>query len=335
MDLSCSRAERTGKMTVPRQITLSEAAEIIKSGSMLTFSGFTIWRRPCSLVFELIRQKKRGLHLIEVNSGPHSEFLIGAGCVAVWESSWIGHDIYGKYGANLSRKIKNKEIIYEDYTHAEMGFRFLAASAGMPFLPTQTSLGTDIHNPDFDMLGRAGLRDGSNPRIARKKYETVEDPFFEGGRQVLVPAAKPDIAVLSVQQAGTEGTVRIEGQYFSDPEIARAANTTIVLAEEIVPEEYLRAAPRLNTIPGLVVDYVVECPWGAHPTGVSGLYDADGDFIRNFYMQTRTQEGFDEFAREWIYGLDHARYLEKLGTGRLLALRANRATGFSRRVRRG
>ncbi len=196
-----------------KRITLSEAAEIIKDGTMLTFSGFTIWRRPCALIFELIRQKRRDLHLVEVNSGPHSEFLIGAGCVKIWESCWIGHELYGKYGANLSRKVKNKEIIFEDYSHAEMGFRFLAASAGMPFIATQTSLGTDIHNPEYDMLRRAGLRNGKNPKIARKKYETMQDPFYGDGLQILLPAAKVDVAVLSVQQVGEEGTVRIGGQF--------------------------------------------------------------------------------------------------------------------------
>ncbi len=320
-------------MSDTEQISLQDAADIVKNGATITFSGFTIWRRPCALVFELIRKKKRGLHLIEINSGPHSEFLIGAGCVAVLESSWIGHEAYGKFGANFSRKLKNKELICEDYSHFEMGFRFLAGSAGMPYIPTQTAMGTDLHNPEYDMLGRAGLRNGKNPKIPLKKYELGKDPFFKGGQHILVPAARVDVAVLAVQQAGAEGTLRIEGQFFSDPEIARAADITIVLAEEIVPEEYLRREPRLNTIPDFAVDYIVECPYGAHPTGMSGFYEADGDFIRNFYMQTRTQEGFDEFAREWIFSSSHNRYLEKLGTARLINLKANRALNFSRKGR--
>lgn len=322
-------------MSDSKVIRLQEAVEIVRDGTIVTFSGFTIWRRPSAFVFELIRRGRRDLHLLEVNSGPHSEFLIGAGCVAIWESSWVGHEIYGKFGANLSRKILNREIIYEDYSHAEMAFRFLAASAGMPFLPSQTAFGTDIHNPEYDMLGRNGLRDGKNPKISRKKYEEVQDPFFGDGTQVLVPAAKVDVAVLAVQMAGTDGTVRIEGQFFTDPEIARAADITIVLAEEVVPEEYLRREPRLNTIADLVVDYVVECPYAAHPTGMAGFYDPDGDFIRNFYMQTRTQEGFDEFAREWIHGLTHEAYLERLGASRLIGLGANHAVGSIRSIRKG
>ena len=283
-------------MSKSKRITVQQAAEIIKDGSSLTFSGFTIWRRPFAVVFELIRQQRRNLHLIEVNGGPQTEFLVGAGCVDIGESCWVGHELYGKYGANLSRKVAEKQILVEDYSHAEMMFRFAAAAAGAPYAVTQTSLGTDIHNPAYDTLGQAGRRDGK--RIAKHKYLFTEDPFFDGGQLVQVPAVKIDVALLCVQQVGEEGTVRVSGQYYSDPEAARAADITIAVAEEIVPEEYLRRHADQNTIPSFEVDYIVECPFGAHPTGMFGRYDVDGAFLKNFYNGTRTQEGFDAFAQE-------------------------------------
>ncbi|RNC68716.1 MAG: acyl CoA--acetate/3-ketoacid CoA transferase subunit alpha [Desulfuromonadales bacterium] len=320
-------------MATSKRITLQQAAEIIKDGSSLTFSGFTIWRRPFAVVYELIRQRRKGLHLIEVNGGPQTEFLVGAGCVDIWESCWVGHELYGKYGANLSRKVGNKEMIVEDYSHAEMMFRFAAGAAGAPYAVTQTSLGTDIHNPDYDMLGKAGKRDGN--RIPQHKYVFTEDPFYGAGSQVLVPAAKVDIAVMCVQQVGEEGTVRVNGQYYSDPEAARAADITIVMAEEIVPEEYLRRNADQNTIPSFEVDYILECPFGAHPTGMFGRHDVDGAFLKDFYGRTRTQDGFDDFAREWIHGHDHMSYLEKLGWSRMLGLKANTALNYSPRTGKG
>jgi glutaconate CoA-transferase, subunit A len=318
-----------------KRIALQEAAALIRDGSTLTFSGFTIWRRPMALIYELIRQKRRELHLIEVNGGPQTEFLVGAGCVAIWESCWVGHELYGKYGANLSRKVGEKKIIVEDYSHAEMTFRMAAAAAGMPFAVSQSSLGTDLHNPEYDMLGRAGMRDGGNPHVARSKYLFVDDPFFDGGQYVLTPAPKIDVAVLSVQQVGEGGTVRVQGQYYTDPEVARAAKITIAVAEEIVPEEYLRRNSDTNTIPCFEVDYIVECPWNAHPTGMFGRYDVDGDFLRDFYQRTRTQEGFDAWAKEWVFGLDHHAYLDKLGWPRTLRLKANTALNYSTSVKRG
>jgi len=320
-------------MSNSKRITLQQAAEVVKNGSSLTFSGFTIWRRPMAIVFELIRQHRKNLHLIEVNGGSHTEFLVGAGCVDIWESCWVGHELYVKYGANLSRKVADKQIIVEDYSHAEMMFRFAVAANGSPYTVSQTSLGTDLHNPEYDMLGRAGLRDGK--RIAKHKYQFTEDPFFGAGSQVLIPAAKVDIAVMCVQQVGEEGTVRVNGQYYSDPEVARAADITIVMAEEIVPEEYLRRNADINTIPSFEVDYILECPFGGHPTGMFGRYDVDGYFLKDFYNMTRTQEGFDDFAREWIHGLDHYAYLEKLGWPRMMKLKANTALNYSPRVSEG
>ena len=320
-------------MSSSKRITLQQAAEIVRNGSSLTFSGFTIWRRPFALVYELIRQQRRNLHLIEVNGGPQTEFLVGAGCVDIWESCWVGHELYGKYGANLSRKVGGKEIIVEDYSHAEMMFRFAAAASGSAYAVSQTSLGTDIHNPEYDMLGRAGLRDGK--RIAKHKYVFTEDPFHDAGPQVLLPAPRIDVAIMCVQQVGEEGTVRVNGQFYSDPEAARAADITIVMAEEIVPEEYLRRNADINTIPSFEVDYILECPFGAHPTGMFGRYDVDGGFLKDFYGRTRTQEGFDDFAKEWIFGLDHMGYLEKLGWPRMLGLKANTALNYSPRDAKG
>lgn len=318
-----------------KRITLQEAAALVEDNSTLTFSGFTIWRRPMALVYELIRRQARGLHLIEVNGGPQTEFLVGAGCVDIWESCWVGHELYGKYGANLSRKAGNKDVVVEDYSHAEMLFRMAAAASGAPFAVSQSSLGTDIHNPEYDMLGRAGLRDGSNPKIAREKYRFVEDPFYGAGQTALLPAPKIDVAVLSVQQVGEGGTVRVEGQYYFDPEAARAARVTIAIAEEVVPESYLRRNADINTIPSFEVDYIVECPWNAHPTGMFGRHDVDGDFLRDFYQKARTQEGFDAWAQEWVHGLDHDSYLEKLGIQRTMKLKANSALKYSTSVTRG
>jgi glutaconate CoA-transferase subunit A len=241
--------------------------------------------------------------------------------------------LYGKYGANISRKVADKQIIVEDYSHAEMMFRFAAAASGAPYSVTQTSLGTDIHNPEYDMLGRAGLRDGK--RIAKHKYQFTEDPFFGAGSQVLIPAAKVDIAILCVQQVGEEGTVRVNGQYYSDPEVARAADITIVMAEEIVPEEYLRRNADQNTIVSFEVNHILECPFGAHPTGMFGRYDVDGSFLKDFYGRTRTQEGFDDFANEWIHGQNHMSYLEKLGFPRMLKLKANSAMNYAPREKKG
>jgi len=89
-------------MGVPKKITLQEAAGLINDGDFLSFSGFTIWRRPMALIYELVRQGKKDFHLFEVNGGTHTEVLAGAGAIKIWESCWVGHELYGKIGERLA-----------------------------------------------------------------------------------------------------------------------------------------------------------------------------------------------------------------------------------------
>jgi glutaconate CoA-transferase subunit A len=320
-----------------KRMSIKEAVQLINDGDMITFSGFTIWRRPMAIVYEIVRQRKRNLHLIEVNSGTHGEILIGAGCVKVLETCWIGHELYGKVGANAARKLKSGELIVEDYSHVHMIMRFAAGAMGVPYLPTRASLGTDILNPEYDVLGKHGLRDGSNPRIPRRKFEFLTDPFFgEQGDIIHVPAARPNVCIAHVQQVGEEGTVRVYGQRYSDAEAIKAADKVIVVAEEIVPEEVIRQEPTANLIPHYLVDAIIEQPWGAHPTGCFGYYEVDGKFIRDFYSKTKTQEGFDAWAEEWILKVNSFdEYLYTIGFRRLDTLRANSSYKYSTRVKRG
>jgi glutaconate CoA-transferase subunit A len=323
-------------MAQPKKISLQEAAGLIQDGDLLTFSGFTIWRRPVALVYEMIRQGKKNLHLFEVNGGTHTEILAGAGCVNIWESCWVGHELYGKLGERIAAGQIGKSIIVEDYSHAQVVARLLAGAYGLPFLPTACAMGTDILNPEYDMLKKAGLRDGSNPKIPKQKYTTASDPFFGKGELLLIPAVNPDWALIYASMVGDDGTVRMNAQTYTDAEAIKAAKKVIVVAEEVVPAEFLRREPAMNMASGFEIDYVVEQPWAAHPTGSQGFYDTDGKFLNEFYNASKSQEGYDKWAAEWIFGVkDHQEYLEKLGVTKLESLRANSVLGYSTRVKRG
>ncbi|HJV44932.1 MAG TPA: CoA-transferase [Bacillota bacterium] len=319
-----------------KRCSLKEAVQLIDDGSMITFSGFTIWRRPMAAIYEMLRQGKKNLHLVEVNSGTHSELLIGAGAVANWESCWIGHELYGKTPYCLDRKIKTGEIIAEDYSHQHMLYRMQAGAMGIPYFPTWASRGTDILNPEYDMLGKAGLRDGRDPRIPRQKFAYSVDPFYGEGELIHVPAVKPDVCIVHAQQVGNNGTVRITGQTYSDEQAIKAAEKVIVLAEEIVPESYLRQEPDRNLVSDYLVDAIVEVPWGAHPTGVYGCYDVDGGFISEFSAASKKEDTLEAWLQEWVYGVEsHEEYLDKLKLSRLTALRANSYHKYSTRTKRG
>lgn len=323
-------------MSKPKKITLKEAGALVHDGDQVTFSGFTIWRRPTALCYELIRQGKKDLHLFEVQGGYHSDLLVGAGCVKIWEGAWMGQEMLGKIGENLARKQIAGEIIVDDYSHGHTAGRLMAGALGLPFFPCALAMGTDIFNPEYDQLAKAGLRDGKHPKIPAKKYVMAEDPFFGRSECLLLPAVNPDVALVYAPLVGDEGTVRVLSQSYNDAEVIKASKTVIVICEEIVPDSYLRADPTQNLASGYEIDYIVECPWGAHPTGSQFYYDADAQFLKDYNRKVRSQDAFDKFAEEWIFGVDsHEEYLEKLGVHRLEELRASQVMGYSTRLKRG
>lgn len=323
-------------MKQSKQISVKEAAAMVKNGDTVIIAGFVLWRKPMALIYELVRQRKKDLHLIVANPGIDVEVLIGAGCVKIFETNYVGLEVYGKIGNSFARAVTEGTIICEDYSHYHEVLRLEAGAIGVPFLPSLASLGTDLLNPDYDMLGRAGLRDGSNPRIPREKFRVVKDSFYGDGDVVLVPAARADVCIAHVQKVGNQGTVRIEGQRYADVEAMKAADKLIVMAEEIVPEAELRREPTANVLPHFRVNGIVECPFGAHPSGVFGYYDMDGPFLANYNQNSKTQADFDRWAEEWIFGIkSHDEYLDKLGGARLTNLRANSVLKWSTGVKRG
>jgi len=204
-----------------------------------------------------------------------------------------------------------------------MVLRFLAGMLNIPFIPAKTGLGSDV-------VVKEGFSPESRtqPKVARRKLVVAESPF-NGEPVVLLPAIKPDVTVIHAQYVGSEGTVRIRGLRFADVEEALAASRLIVTCERIVPEEELRRDPELNCIPGFLVDAVVELRFGAHPTACYGFYDVDPSFLYSYYEAASSEEGFQAFLEEWVYGVEgHEGYLRKLGEDRLKRLEASFPYGF-------
>ncbi len=104
----------------------------------------------------------------------------------------------------------------------------------------------------------------------------------------------------------------------------------IVVVEELVPEEVVRADPNRTIIPGLIVDAVVVEPYGAHPSYVQGAYDRDNRFYLDWDAITRDEGALQGWLREWVYGLSgRADYVEKLGPERVAALKPGSAPSGS------
>jgi len=317
---------------MPEKFTsLQEAASMIPDGAHIAFGGFTVQRHPMAFIYELIRQKKRNLHVYGHSPGGDMDILIGAGCVRRIEIAYEADEAFGTIGPRMRRAIERGTIEWEDYSNFGMVLRFSAGALGLPFLPTKTMFGSDLLKREgFPQSSRAG-----DPKIASAKYHIMECPFTHENL-VLVPAIKADFCVLHAQQVGSDGTVRIHGQSYGDVQEALGARTLIVTCEEIVDANQLRAEPERNQIPFFRVHHVVHVPYGAHPSACYKCYDYDPEQLAIYHDRAKDDKTFKSYLDEFVHGVkDHKAYLERIGGAkRLDKLTADPTLGYNPTLKR-
>ncbi|MEM0089707.1 MAG: CoA-transferase [Archaeoglobaceae archaeon] len=279
---------------------LSEALKrFLFNGASLSFSGMG-GEQCVAHAYEIVRLGVRDLTLIGDSPCEAADVLIGAGLVKKVEVGWIGYAVAGiayNYRRAVEQGIPNK-IEVEEYTNYTMGLRFLAGAMDIPFIPTKSLLGSDIPN--------------YNSRI-----KIVDDPYTNEP-VALVPAAKPDLAIVHVHRADPEGNAQIFGFSSNAENIARAAKHTIVTCEEIVSTEEIRRRPNLTLIPQYCVDAVVELPFACHPWNMPYYYAYDLPFHMKQMDAFRTREGFLKWLEDWCLTCeDHFEYCKKVGWDRL------------------
>jgi glutaconate CoA-transferase, subunit A len=279
-----------------------------------------------AFVYELVRQKKRDLYLFGHSPGGDWDILIGAGCVKRVELAYEADEAFNTIGPRWRLAVQRGQIEWEDYSNFSMVARFTAGAMGIPFMPIRSLMGSDV-------LSLQALDPGQRAADARtspKKLHVMDSPFDPHDRVVLVPAIHTDVAVLHVQKATAQGIVRMEGQTFADAQQALCADTVIITAEEIVPEEALRREPERNLIPYFVVKYVCHVPFGAHPYAVFNYYDYDARQLKLYHDGAEDETRFREYLDRFVYGVaSHAEYLQAVGgAARLDSLKAVAGYGY-------
>ena len=313
-------------------IELAQAAVLIPDEATLSFGGFTTQRHPMAFVYELIRLRRRNLYLFGHSPGGDWDILIGAGCVKRVELAYEADEAFNTVGPRWRLAVERSEIEWEDYSNFSMVARFTAGAMGIPFMPVRSLLGSDVVNKQ----ALSNDQRKADPRTSPKKLHVMESPFDPLDRVVLVPAIHTDFAVLHVQKATPNGTIRIEGQTFGDVQQALCADTVIVTAEEIVSEELLRQEPERNPLPYFVVKYVCHVPYGAHPYAVFNYYDYDPRQLELYHDCARDDATFQQYLDKFVYSVKtHADYLEAVGgTARLADLKADPVYGYQPDLKR-
>jgi len=291
-------------------ISMEEAvARHVPSGSVVLMGAQLEQMIPFSAGHEIIRQGRRDLTLVAPISDILFDQLIGAGCVSRVMAAWVGNVSAG-VGYCFRRAVEQglpRALETVDYTNLTIALALHAAAMGVPFMPTYTTLGSDL-------LKRNGnLREFSSP--------------VNEERLVAVRALRPDVAILQVQRADVFGNAHLWGNLGVAVDGARAARKVVLVAEEMVPPEVIASDPNRTLIPGFLVTAVVHEPWGAHPSPVQGYYGRDHAFFHEYHERTRKLDDFERWLGHWVTRVAaRPEYLVRLGGDRADRLRLRRSS---------
>jgi len=281
----------------------AEVVGLIRDGDHVAVGGCLFSRTPMVLVREILRQRRRGLTVSRNLLCFEAELMMVAGAVETIITSWQGIGLPWGLSRVLRQHVESGRVRMEEWSHLGLGLRYRAAAMGIPFLPTLTMLGSDLMG-----VGEA---------------RTMACPYT-GETVALVPALFPDVAILHVHRADRFGNCQIDGYGHMDADIARAATTVLVTAEEIVDQEVFRRQPERTAIPGFVVDAVVHAPLGAYPGECYGLYETDFAHFDEYVagIEADGMDGVGAYLDRFVYGpATHQAYLELLDPARIERLR--------------
>src|ERR1700716_3804424 len=142
---------------------------------------------PFAAGHEIIRQGRKDLELIAPISDSLFDQLVGAGCARRVTAAWVGNVSEG-LGHNYRRAAERSQPLpleIHDHSNFSVSLALWAAAWGAPYIPTRTLLGSDIprSNPNLEVAGDV----------------------------VQVMALKPDLAILHVQRADSDGRAHCWG----------------------------------------------------------------------------------------------------------------------------
>lgn len=285
---------------VDKRCSLTELVAHIQNGDCVAIGGGLSWREPMAALRESIRQGVNNLKLVGSAHGIDVDLLCGAGCVAVSAESYVGFEQDFGMALNYRRACETGIVKVEDNCCYTLVQQLRAAIQGLPFMPIRS-----VQGSDFIKL--------------HPEFKTMTCPFT-GEKLVLVPALKPDIAILHVHYADQHGNLHIEGPPVADILFAKASAKVIATVEKIIPQDELTQLG--VTIPYFYVTAISEVPCGAHPTSCYPFYAYDREHTASYYQAAK--KGLDIFRENYlnpyVYGCqEHKDYLAAIGGKERLA----------------
>ncbi|MGR9046283.1 MAG: CoA transferase subunit A [Gammaproteobacteria bacterium] len=266
----------------------------IRKGDCLAIGGGLSWREPMAALHELIRQRIGRLRLVGSAHGIDVDLLCGAGCVAASAESYVGFEQDFGMAPNYRRACESGAVSVQDSCCYTLVQQLRAAIAGLPFMPIRSVKGTGFMR-------------------MHPEYRTMECPF-SGEQLVLVPALKPDVAILHAQYGDRHGNLHIAGPPVADILFAKASNKVLATVEHLVSSD--RMAEMGVTIPYFYVTALTEVRFGAHPTACYPFYAYDRRHTADYYnLASQGAEAFKEhYLKPYVFDrFSHSDYLNAVG----------------------
>ena len=281
-----------------KRASLADAASLVSDGAMVALGGGLSARLPMALVRELIRQGRRGLHLIGSAHSIDVDLLVAAGAVRRCEESYVGFEQDLGLAPAYRRAAEEGSIEVAESCCATILAQLRAAETGVPFLPVRGVRGSDI-------------------ATLHPEYAEITCPFT-GETLVAVPALRPDAALLHAPAGDRYGNLHLEQPYVLDERFASASRMVVATVDELVSTEEVTAAG--VTIPGHLVAATVEAPYGAHPTSCYPRYAYDRGHLREYVSAAQSgPAGLDKYLATYVH-VGEESYREAVGADRLAAL---------------
>ena len=265
-------------------VSMADAAGRVADGSRLALGGLSIYQHPMAFVRELVRQGRRDLTVVGVLNGPELDLLVGAGCVARVETSYVGLERFG-LARNFRRAIESGRVEVDFYSELLAFDRFRASEEGLTFAVSKALVGTDL-------------------TVQNSQLKAFVCPIT-GKPYIAAPAAEPDVAVIHAVVADQYGNVlcpvsKLVPQSF-DAILVRSTETVIVTAERIIDNAEVRRSPHLTVVPGFRVAAVVEAPFGAHPCHSLEAYTVDAVHFEEYVSASMSPDAFADYLEHYVH----------------------------------
>src|SRR5690554_799560 len=276
-----------------KQMSAAEFVSQLQDGMTIGIGGWGARRKPMALIREIIRSDLKDLTVVAYG-GADVGMLCAAGKVKKVVFAFVSLDFIPLEPffrqARQQGAIETMEI---DEGMLLLGLR--AAGWGLPYIPTELGIGTDVLkiNPDIKMV----------------------DSPYDDKEWVAMPAIKLDAALIHAERADVRGVCQVKGpDIYLDEQMVRAADKTFVSVDEIVDTDYFAEGTEARFVfwERSLTTGVIHIPGGAHPTSCTPLYGFDVPHFKE-YTGFAKEGGFEAYAEKYITGKTEEEYQAAVG----------------------